>query len=130
MAPCRRGGRRPATSGRGGDLRRPAGQPGGARPVGLAPAAPVRRRRRAGTHAAAPRVRGGSTVPRRGGRHRHPGGPTSMELTNEFRVDMPVDKAFEVLTDVERIAPCMPGAQLQEIEGEEYRGIVKVKVGP
>jgi carbon monoxide dehydrogenase subunit G len=53
-----------------------------------------------------------------------------MELTNEFRVDVPVDKAFEVLTDVERIAPCMPGAQLQEIEGEEYRGIVKVKVGP
>jgi carbon monoxide dehydrogenase subunit G len=35
-----------------------------------------------------------------------------------------------VLTDVERIAPCMPGAQLQEIEGDEYRGIVKVKVGP
>jgi carbon monoxide dehydrogenase subunit G len=53
-----------------------------------------------------------------------------MELTNEFKVDVPVDKAFEVLTDVERIAPCMPGAQLQEIEGEEYRGIVKVKVGP
>jgi uncharacterized protein len=53
-----------------------------------------------------------------------------MELTNEFKVDVPVDKAFEVLTDVERIAPCMPGAQLQEIEGDEYRGIVKVKVGP
>ncbi|MGH9117782.1 MAG: SRPBCC family protein, partial [Acidimicrobiales bacterium] len=53
-----------------------------------------------------------------------------MELTNEFRVDVPVDEAFRVLTDVERIAPCMPGAQLQEIEGEEYRGIVKVKVGP
>ncbi len=53
-----------------------------------------------------------------------------MELTNEFRVDVPIDKAFEVLTDVERIAPCMPGAQLQEIEGDEYRGIVKVKVGP
>jgi carbon monoxide dehydrogenase subunit G len=35
-----------------------------------------------------------------------------------------------VLTDVERIAPCMPGAQLQEVEGDEYRGVVKVKVGP
>ena len=35
-----------------------------------------------------------------------------------------------MLTDVERIAPCMPGAQLQEVEGDEYRGIVKVKVGP
>ena len=53
-----------------------------------------------------------------------------MELTNEFRVGVPVEQAWEVLTDVERIAPCMPGAQLQEIEGEEYRGIVKVKVGP
>ena len=35
-----------------------------------------------------------------------------------------------MLLDVERIAPCMPGAQLQEIEGDEYRGVVKVKVGP
>jgi carbon monoxide dehydrogenase subunit G len=35
-----------------------------------------------------------------------------------------------VLTDVERIAPCLPGAQLQEVEGDDYRGIVKVKVGP
>ena len=35
-----------------------------------------------------------------------------------------------MLLDIERIAPCLPGAQLQEIEGDEYRGIVKVKVGP
>jgi carbon monoxide dehydrogenase subunit G len=53
-----------------------------------------------------------------------------MELTNEFRVGVAVDEAWAVLTDVERIAPCMPGAQLQEVEGDEYRGIVKVKVGP
>jgi uncharacterized protein len=53
-----------------------------------------------------------------------------MELTNEFRVGVPVERAWQVLTDVERIAPCMPGAQLQEVEGDEYRGIVKVKVGP
>lgn len=53
-----------------------------------------------------------------------------MELTNEFRVGVPVDRAWTVLNDVERIAPCLPGAQLQEIEGDEYRGIVKVKVGP
>ena len=53
-----------------------------------------------------------------------------MELTNEFRVGVPVEQAWEVLTDVERIAPCMPGAQLEEIEGDEYRGVVKVKVGP
>jgi uncharacterized protein len=53
-----------------------------------------------------------------------------MELTNDFRVGVPVERAWEVLTDVELIAPCMPGAQLQEIEGDEYRGVVKVKVGP
>ena len=53
-----------------------------------------------------------------------------MELTNEFRVGLPVDRAWTVLTDLERIAPCMPGAQLQEVEGEEYRGVVKIKVGP
>jgi carbon monoxide dehydrogenase subunit G len=53
-----------------------------------------------------------------------------MELTNEFRVPVPVEQAWAVLTDVERIAPCMPGAQLQEVEGDEYRGVVKVKVGP
>ncbi|MFZ6005249.1 MAG: SRPBCC domain-containing protein [Actinomycetota bacterium] len=53
-----------------------------------------------------------------------------MELTNEFRVALPVERAWAVLTDVERIAPCMPGAQLQEIEGDEYRGVVKIKVGP
>jgi carbon monoxide dehydrogenase subunit G len=53
-----------------------------------------------------------------------------VELTNEFTVSVPVDEAWAVLTDLERIAPCMPGAELQEVEGDEYRGIVKVKVGP
>src|SRR5689334_14613771 len=53
-----------------------------------------------------------------------------MKLENEFRVDVPVDEAWRILLDVERIAPCMPGAELQEIEGDEYRGVVKVKVGP
>jgi len=53
-----------------------------------------------------------------------------MELTNDFRVGVPVERAWEVLNDVELIAPCMPGAQLQEVEGDEYRGVVKVKVGP
>lgn len=53
-----------------------------------------------------------------------------MELNNAFEVSAPLEKAWSVLTDVERIAPCLPGAQLQEIEGNEYRGIVKVKVGP
>ena len=53
-----------------------------------------------------------------------------MELSNRFRVNVPVDEAWAVLTDVPRIAPCMPGAELQEVDGDEYRGIVKVKVGP
>lgn len=53
-----------------------------------------------------------------------------MELSNEFRVGVSVPEAWKVLTDVERIAPMLPGAQLQEVEGDEYRGVVKVKVGP
>jgi carbon monoxide dehydrogenase subunit G len=53
-----------------------------------------------------------------------------MELTNDFTVNAPIDKAFATLTDLERIAPCMPGAQLTEVEGDVYRGLVKVKVGP
>src|SRR4051812_49627022 len=53
-----------------------------------------------------------------------------MELTNEFWVDASPATTWSVLTDLERIAPCMPGAQLQEVEGNEYRGVVKVKVGP
>jgi uncharacterized protein len=53
-----------------------------------------------------------------------------MQISDEFRVTLPVEQAWSVLLDVERIAPCMPGAQLQEVEGDEYRGIVKVKVGP
>ena len=53
-----------------------------------------------------------------------------MELTNEFRVAAPADTVWEALTDVERIAPCMPGAELQSVEGDEYKGVVKVKVGP
>src|ERR1700741_1914448 len=43
---------------------------------------------------------------------------------------MPVDQAFALLTDLERIAPCMPGFELREVVGDEYRGAVKVKVGP
>lgn len=53
-----------------------------------------------------------------------------MELTNEFTVDVPVDQAWAVLTDLERIAPCMPGARLQEVQGDDYLGTVRVKVGP
>lgn len=53
-----------------------------------------------------------------------------MELKNEFTVNVPIDEAWDVLTDVTRIAPAMPGAKLEAAEDDEYRGVVKVKVGP
>jgi carbon monoxide dehydrogenase subunit G len=53
-----------------------------------------------------------------------------MKITNEFVVHTPIDRAWAVLTDLEGIAPCMPGAQLTGVEGEVYKGRVKVKVGP
>jgi uncharacterized protein len=53
-----------------------------------------------------------------------------MELSNEFHVPIGIERAWTVLTDIELIAPCMPGAALEEIEGDEFRGGVKIKVGP
>ena len=53
-----------------------------------------------------------------------------MEIADSFRVSTPIDDTWKVLLDIEGIAPCLPGAQLQEVEGDEYRGVVKVKVGP
>ncbi|WP_419847479.1 SRPBCC family protein [Candidatus Poriferisocius sp.] len=53
-----------------------------------------------------------------------------MEMSNEIEVNASADDVWAAFNDVERIAPCLPGAQLTEIEGEEYRGVVKVKVGP
>ncbi|MCW2615446.1 MAG: carbon monoxide dehydrogenase subunit, partial [Frankiales bacterium] len=53
-----------------------------------------------------------------------------MKLENRFTVPVPVDEAWKVLLDVERIAPCMPGATLTKIDGDDFEGTVKVKVGP
>lgn len=53
-----------------------------------------------------------------------------MDLHHEFVVNVPVAEAWAILTDLERIAPCLPGAQLTEVEGDTYRGQVKIKVGP
>jgi carbon monoxide dehydrogenase subunit G len=54
-----------------------------------------------------------------------------MQLVNEFVVPRGVDETWAVLTDVERIAPAMPGAQLTEVSDDgQYHGTVKVKVGP
>ena len=53
-----------------------------------------------------------------------------MKIANEFTVGVPIDRAWAVLTDLEGIAPCLPGAQLTGVDGDVYRGKVKVKVGP
>jgi carbon monoxide dehydrogenase subunit G len=63
-----------------------------------------------------------------------------MKINNEFTVHAPIDRAWALLTDVEAIAPCMPGAQLTGVRpaddsaagavGEVYEGKVKVKMGP
>jgi uncharacterized protein len=53
-----------------------------------------------------------------------------MEFTNEFRVPSDVETTFATLTDLERVAPCLPGATLEEVDGDTYTGSVKVKVGP
>lgn len=54
-----------------------------------------------------------------------------MKLENEFTVDVPVEDVWDVLLDLERITPCLPGASLTEETGErEYEGAMKVKLGP
>lgn len=53
-----------------------------------------------------------------------------MELVNDFRVPVSAAEAWKVLTDVERVAPCIPGAQLLTVNGDDFTGAVKVKVGP
>ena len=54
-----------------------------------------------------------------------------MKLENEFTVDAPVDKAWNVMLDLERVTPCLPGAQLTEQTGDgEHKGTMRVKLGP
>jgi carbon monoxide dehydrogenase subunit G len=54
----------------------------------------------------------------------------AMEMDHSFTVPVPPDRAWDVLLDVERIAPCMPGATVDEFDGEVVTGRIKVKVGP
>ena len=54
----------------------------------------------------------------------------AIELDNSFTVPVPPEQAWHVLLDVERIAPCMPGASITSVEGDEVAGQVKVKLGP
>lgn len=62
--------------------------------------------------------------------HREKGTSTTMDLTNSFTVPADIDTAWDTLLDVEAIAPCMPGAKLTNVDGDEFTGTVKVKLGP
>lgn len=53
-----------------------------------------------------------------------------MKIQNEFTVDAPVRQAWEAILDLERVAPCLPGASIEEATGEEYQGTMAVKLGP
>jgi carbon monoxide dehydrogenase subunit G len=53
-----------------------------------------------------------------------------VQLENSFTVPVPIDEAWRVLLDIERIAPCMPGAALDSVSGDDFTGRVKVKLGP
>jgi len=53
-----------------------------------------------------------------------------MKLENEFTVPAPVERAWEVLLDVERVAPCLPGAAIEGSEGDEHKGTMTIKIGP
>ena len=53
-----------------------------------------------------------------------------MDLQNSFVVPADIDTAWRTLLDVEAIAPCMPGATLESVDGDAFTGSVKVKLGP
>ena len=53
-----------------------------------------------------------------------------MELNNEIDVNAPIKEVWEAFNTPERIAPCLPGAELQEVDGNNFNGLVKIKVGP
>jgi carbon monoxide dehydrogenase subunit G len=53
-----------------------------------------------------------------------------MKIQNEFTVDAPVQQAWEAILDLERVAPCLPGASIEEASGDEYQGTMAVKLGP
>src|SRR5215831_6533851 len=53
-----------------------------------------------------------------------------MELEHSFTIPVPPEQAWRILLDVERIAPCMPGATVESVDGDVVAGRIKVKVGP
>jgi carbon monoxide dehydrogenase subunit G len=53
-----------------------------------------------------------------------------LELDHSFTVPVAIDEAWQALLDIERVAPCLPGAALESVDGDEFTGTVKVKLGP
>jgi carbon monoxide dehydrogenase subunit G len=53
-----------------------------------------------------------------------------MKINNEFTVSVPIQEAWDIMLDLERVAPCLPGAAVQGSEDDEYQGTMKVKIGP
>ena len=53
-----------------------------------------------------------------------------MELNNEIDVNAPIQEVWDAFNTPERIAPCLPGAELEEVDGNNFNGLVKIKVGP
>ena len=53
-----------------------------------------------------------------------------MKIQNEIEISAPPDELFDLLSDPERVAPCMPGASLEGKDDDSYEGTVKLKVGP
>lgn len=53
-----------------------------------------------------------------------------MQLLNKFEIPVSADRAWPVLLDIERIAPCLPGAVIETVEGSDYKGRVHIKAGP
>src|SRR4029453_14816356 len=106
---------------------------------GPAPPAAARPGRRAGGRQRLPRspaervgARGGGRASRRRGRHRHArGAGTAMKLEQTFEVQAPLAQVWEALIDLERVAPCLPGAAITGHDGGgPYHGTFSVKLGP
>ncbi|MBF6169271.1 hypothetical protein IU486_31745 [Streptomyces gardneri] len=53
-----------------------------------------------------------------------------MKLDNTFNIPVPAAQAWQVLLDLERLAPCVPGAAITSREGDDFHGKIKVKLGP
>jgi carbon monoxide dehydrogenase subunit G len=53
-----------------------------------------------------------------------------VKISNEIEIAAPPDELFEFLSDVERVAPMLPGAKIEGRSGDDYAGSMKVKVGP